>query len=126
MALTDAQKHLVFEVFGIPNSVDVLYIDGRFGTGKTSATGAILVSRDQITTRIDALAQHLQDRLTTLLAEWEKVSINTVRIHPNAANEGVDVNPAKTRALIRERVRMIVPIIRAEVDSPAGGGIPVG
>lgn len=125
MALTDAEKHLVFEVFGIPNATDVLYIDGRFGTGKTDATGAILVSQDEILSRIDALAQHLQDRLSELLAEWKRVSIDSIRIMPNAANEGVDVNPARTRRLIRERVRKIVPVIVGESVS-GGNGIPVG
>ena len=53
MALTEYEQHLFFECIDIPNTTSVLYIDGAFGTGKTTATGAILVSRDLLIDRIN-------------------------------------------------------------------------
>jgi hypothetical protein len=125
MALTEYEQHLFFECIDIPNATSVLYIDGAFGTGKTTATGAILITRDEIITRINGLSQALITRLQELLAEWVVVSTSNVRIRANTANEGVDLDPKEKRTLIRHRVKKIVPVVIKERDNQ-GSDIPVG
>ena len=125
MALTEYEQHLFFECIDIPDATSILYIDGAFGTGKTQATGAILVSRDEIIIRINALSAALLLRLQELLAEWLTVSTSNVKITPNTANEGVGLDPAKKRELIRHRVKKIVPVVIKERDNQ-GSSIPVG
>ena len=120
MALSDYDKHLVFEVLDIPNSVSVLYIDTNFGTGKTSETGAILVSRDEVVARIDALTADLEVRLQELLAAWKKVAVSGTRLEANAANQGVNYNPGRQRARIRLLVQKILPVF-LERDLRPGG-----
>jgi len=117
MALTEYEVHLFFECIDIPNSTDVLVIDGAFGTGKTTATGAILVTRAEIITRMAALPTALITRLQELLAEWVVVSTSNVVIKANTANEGVDLDPKKKRELIRQRVKKIVPVVIKERDN---------
>jgi len=126
VALTDYEKHLVFEVLGVPNSASVLYIDTQWATGKTSQTGAILVSRDEILLRMDGLSAALEQRLRELLEAWGPVAATGTKIRPNAANEGVDVDPARERARIRELVQRIVPVILEGRDTGGGGTIPLG
>lgn len=127
MALSEYQIQLVFEVFDIPQAESVLYIDGAFATGKTSQTGAILVSKDEIRTLIAGISAEQEQRVVELLTEWSRVSLSSVRVKPQPSNEGVDVNPARTRALIRQRLQKIIPIVRPEELTGSGGGyIPLG
>lgn len=126
MALTDYDKHLVFEVLGIPNAVSVLYVDTLWATGKTSQTGAILVTRDEVLARLDALEEHLETRLLELLAVWRDVALRVAKLEPNAANEGVRYDPARERARIRELVQRIVPVVIEGRDTNPGGALPLG
>lgn len=119
MALSDYERQIVFEVFDVPNASSVLYIDGAFATGATANAGAILVSRTEINALIDALTPEKEQRARELLTAWLRVSTQGTKIRPNAANEGVDVSPARDRALIRRRLRMVVPIVTA--DEMIGG-----
>lgn len=126
MALTDYERHLVFEVFDIPDAASVLYIDGAFATGKTSHTGAILVSRTEINALMDGLSEALEQRLRELLEAWKRVSVQGTKIAPNTSNEGVDVAPARDRALIRKRIQKIVPVVTPEDVHGIGGSLPLG
>lgn len=125
-ALTKEDRHLVFEIFGIPNQTSVLLVDTAFGTGRSVAIGAILTSKSEINDLIDGLEDHHVSRLQTLLAEWLKVTTSNVRIHPNVANEGVDLDPRQARQLIRQRVRIIVPVVRSGQASNQGAPLPLG
>lgn len=124
--LTKEERHLVFEVFGIPNQTSVLQVDTKFGTGRSVTAAAVFTSQTEIEAIMDDLEDHHVSRLKFLLSEWEKVAISNVRIHPNVANEGVDLNPQQARRLIRTRIRMIVPVIRTGAASNQGAGIPLG
>lgn len=126
MALSEYERHLVFEVFDIPDATSVLYIDGAFATGATLAAGAVLVSRDEINALIDGLDEAREQRARELLVAWGRVSIQGTKVRPNTANEGVDVSPARDRALIRQRLQKIIPIVTPEDFAGSNGAMQLG
>jgi hypothetical protein len=48
MALSGAEKHLVYEVLGIPNATSVLNINGDYGTGSRFQNMAITTAKTEI------------------------------------------------------------------------------
>lgn len=120
MALSDYDKHLVFEVIDVPDADTLLYIDGAFLTARSSAGGLTELARAMIVARIDALSADLETRLSELLVAWKKVAVSNARLVPNAANQGVDYKPARQRALIRAAVLKIVPVVLSGGDTECG------
>lgn len=125
MALDAENTHLVYEVLGIPHADSILYVDGIYATGATLPFGAIKTTVSQINAVLAGLEAAQEARLVSLLAEWKVVATEATRLHPNDSNEGVEVNPARKRALIRRLVRAIVPVVIEGIDTN-GGVIPLG
>ena len=119
-------QQLLLEAVGIPNQDSVLVIDGAFATGKTLATGAIQVTRDLVFERLAALPVDVETRLVELLVEWKEVSTSHVSISPNNANEGVRLNPAVKRRILRARIKQIVGLVLQPQTLGGGAAIPVG
>ncbi len=125
MALSGAEKHLVYEVLGIPNATSVLNVNADYGTGSRFENFAVTTAKTEIDAILDALGADLEARLRTLLTEWSSVSTSATKLRANNANQGVERDPAKIRRLIRERVTKIVPV-RVESLEGSSGAIPLG
>jgi hypothetical protein len=123
MALSPDETELVYEVLDIPNRTDVLVVNGRFGTGTSGQHGAVLTTKTLIDQRLAALSTSQETRVRALTVEWATVSTSGVRLAPNAANEGIDRNPARERTLIKRRMARVLGVFR-ETDSD--GGVPLG
>lgn len=124
MALTDDEKHLVYEILGIPDATSVLYVTGDYGVGSKFQNVAVLTAKSEIDTRLGALSTALETRMRELIVAWQKVSIQTTQLKPNAANKGVQTRPGATRRMIRKRVQQIVPVFLPD-DTASGNVIPV-
>lgn len=121
MALTERETQLLYEALGVPNATSVLFVDGELGTGRSSWLGSLSTSKTEIDAILTAIAgTGREDRLKELLVQYDLVSTSAVRIHPNAANEGVDVNPARQRATIRSAIRKVVPVSVETIDRSGG------
>jgi hypothetical protein len=126
MALTADERHLVYEVLGVPDAVSGLsvYADDP-GTGTFELS--ILTAKTQIDAvldGIDAGDAALVTRLQELLAAWKPVSISATRLHPLEGNQGVDRDPKKIRRLIRKAVQAIVPVRVGGIDD-ADSSLPL-
>lgn len=127
MALSDTFKVLFYEAIDIPRQVTVQLIDGAYGTGVTWQSGAIEVSKTLIDARLDALDEAARLRLEELLTEWKTVSTSNVSIYPNNANEGVRLDPAYKRRMIRHRIKTHIGLVISErVHQHGAGGLAVG
>jgi hypothetical protein len=125
MALTDAEKHTVYEILGVPNATSVLNLDSDYGTGSRFQNMAVTTGKTSIDAILDALATALETRLRALLVEWATVATSATRLKANTANQGVERDPRNIRKLIRARVKVIVPVI-VQAREGAGGAIPLG
>jgi len=124
VALSGAEKHLVYEVLGVPNATSVLNVNADYGTGSRFQNFAVTTAKTEIDAILDALDVDLETRLRALLEEWSKVSTSATRIKANTANEGVEIDPRRVRKLIRERITKIVPVL-VESQATQGGSIPL-
>jgi hypothetical protein len=124
MALTDAEKHDVYEILDVPNATSVLNLNSDYGTGSRFQNMAVTTGKTAIDAILDGLSADLETRLRELLVEWAAVSTSATRLKPNNANQGVDRDPRNIRNLIRRRVRVIVPVMIESQES--GGAIPLG
>jgi len=124
MALTAAEKHLVYEILGVPNATSVLNLNSDYGTGSRFQNMAVTSGKASIDAILDALPSDLETRLRALTVEWSAVSTSATRLKANTANQGVDRDPRNIRNLIRARVKVIVPV-RIE-SQESGGAIPLG
>ena len=124
MALTDAEKHVVYEIMDVPNATSVLNLTSDYGTGSRFRNMAVTTGKTSIDAILDALAADLETRLRALLVEWAAVSTSATRLKANTANQGVDRDPRNIRNLIRRRVRVIVPVMIESQQS--SGAIPLG
>jgi len=127
MPLTADERHLVYEVLGVPNAVSGLsvYADDP-GTGTFELS--MLTAKMQIDLRLDVIDvgdPSLVTRLQVLLADWKKISTSATRLHPLEGNQGVDRNPEKIRRLIRERVQVIVPVRVGGIDDRDATALPL-
>ncbi len=124
MAVTDAERHLVYEVLNIPDALSVLNINGDYSVGSRFENFAITSAKTQIDAIITGLDVTREARLQKLLSEWLVVATDTVKLKPNNANEGVDLNPARTRRRIHALVLVIIPVVLSTESAP--GGFAVG
>lgn len=122
MALTNDEIELVYEVLEIPNTTDVLVVEGMFGTGSAFQNGAVLTTKTLIDARLAALSQSREDRLRQLLVEWKAVATTGVKLSPLGENEGVDRNPARERSLLRKRIETLIGVFRSD----SSGAVPLG
>lgn len=123
MPVSEDERHLVYEMLDIPNAPNVLNVGGDFGTGSKFQSHAVLVAKTEIDARLDALEEAPLARLQEIVAEWRRVAFDSTEIMPNTANEGVRVNPARTRGLLRKRLRSVLGVFRPH-DLTGGDLLP--
>jgi len=123
MPLSADEKHLVYEILDIPNQTSVLHVNADWGTGSRFRNLAILSSKTEIDTLLNALPAEIESRVRTLTVSWDEVALETTKLKPLGANEGVDVSPARTRSRIKKLLRVALGIHVDEQAIPGGGGI---
>ena len=123
MALTAAEIELVYEALDIPNTADVLVVNGAYGTGTSGQHGAVLTTKTLIDARLAALDATREARIRALTVEWSAVSTTGVKLVPNPSNEGIDRNPARERKLLRRRISRALGVFR---DPDSDGCVPLG
>lgn len=112
MPLTVDERHLVYEILGVPDADAGLSVYSQDPWTTGTFQHSLLTAKTEIDAVLDLVDADatLVTRLQALLVEWGKVSTSATRLHPLGENQGVDRNPAKIRKLIRDRVLVIVPV----------------
>lgn len=116
MALTAAQRQAVLEALEVPDATGYYVLQG-IGTlagsvsESTSAAGAVALI--DATLAAIALNAGKEALLVALCNEWIDCSLSTLVINGGIGNlSGAQLDPAKKRALIAERIKMQVPYFR--------------
>lgn len=125
MALTAAQKFSLFEILEVPYGTtgNEMSSDGLTRTEKTVADS--WSAKVAIETHLAALSADAETRLVAHITAWDALGYSTATLQGGqvGAVGNADYDPDKKRALILERVKVIVPFYRAHewVGAPAGG-----
>lgn len=118
MALTDAQKATIFEIFGLPQGGSIKSVTslvdfpGTLGqvTYPNTVTGDISLVVTELNTQIAALSASQETRVGTLLTRWDELSATKpVKISVGASGaEGVLADFQRERKNIRNTLANIL------------------
>jgi hypothetical protein len=116
VALTTAQYLALFEALEVPyctSRYEVVDDDGMSAL-QYEATSAEAV-KTKVVSHVAALASAIETELVTLLTRWIAIGTNVTTIESGSTGgvSGVNDSPMTERALIREKIKVIVPFWRA-------------
>jgi hypothetical protein len=125
MALTAAQKFSLFEILEVPfgTTGNEMSEDGLTRTQKTVAdawSAKVAIEAHLLTVTADG-----ETRLVAHITAWDALGYSTAKLQGGqvGAVGNADYDPNQKRAIILERVKVIVPFYRAHewVGAPSGG-----
>jgi hypothetical protein len=116
--LSTAQKITVFLIIDIPWTDSGYTITDGVGTIRTAGTiNPSAVIKPEIEAFLDAISADVYNAIVSLINDWDAMGTNTARMEGGQLGDmsGVTQLPNEKRALIRERMRNLVPFWQSYV-----------
>jgi hypothetical protein len=116
--LSTAQVITVFQILDIPYTDNGYTVTDNFGTVRTASTiNPSAVIKPEIEAYLAAIGADVYNAIVELLTDWTALGTSTARMEGGQLGDmsGVSSLPNEKRALIRERMRNLVPFYQPYV-----------